>query len=141
VLQFPLDDDDSDYNAKFDVTAGRAILAKLEADFSEASARKGTVKAYDSYLNDDARLLRKDVAPAVGKSAALVLISASAGRLSWTPAAMDVSMSGDLGYTYGTFELLNQNVVTERGSYVRVWKKHGRNWRVVLDVSSPDPPP
>jgi ketosteroid isomerase-like protein len=51
----------------------------------------------------------------------------------------DVSASGDLGYTYGTFELNTRGVTVERGSYVRVWKKHGGKWKVVMDVSSPDP--
>lgn len=141
ALQFPLDDEESDYGSNFDIASGRSKLAKLEAEFSDASARKGAVKAYDSYLGDDARVLRSDVAPAVGKSAALVLISAGAGKLTWKPEAIDVSVSGDLGYTYGTFELQKQNAVTAHGSYVRVWKKQGSKWRVVLDVSSADPSP
>lgn len=141
LLQFPRSDESSNYQSKVDIASGRAMLAKLEADFSDASERKGAVKAYESYLNEDARLLRPDVAPAVGKSAALVLVSASAGKLTWKPLAMDISISGDLGYTYGTFDLQNQNTVIEHGSYVRVWKKQGGKWRIVLDVASPDPAP
>jgi ketosteroid isomerase-like protein len=139
VVQFPLNDEESDNSSKFNVASGRTRLAKLELEFSEASARKGTLKAYESYLADDARLLRKDVAPAIGKSAALVQVSASAGKLTWKPIATDVSMSGDLGYTYGTFELKNGDTVIEQGSYVRVWKKQALGWRVVVDVLSPDP--
>lgn len=141
LLQFPRSDEASDYRSNVDIASGRAMLAKLEADFSDASGRKGAVKAYEAYLNEDARLLRQDVAPAVGMSAALVLVSASAGKLTWKPLAMDISRSGDLGYTYGTFDLQNQNTVIEHGSYVRVWKKQRGKWRVVLDVSSPDPAP
>jgi len=47
----------------------------------------------------------------------------------------DLSVSGDLGYTYGTYDLKRGDLVIEHGSYVRVWKKQ----RVVLDVMSPDP--
>lgn len=141
VLQFPLNDEESGGSAKLDMVAGRAMLAKLESEFSASSASKGMVKAYESCLADDARLLRKDVTPAVGKGAALVLVSASAGTLTWKPSFIDISMSGDMGYTYGTFELKSKDAEVEHGSYVRVWKKHGNSWRVVLDVLSPDPTP
>ena len=51
----------------------------------------------------------------------------------------DVSASGDLGYTYGLYELRKGDVTVEHGSYVRVWKKDGSVWRLVIDVMSPDP--
>ncbi len=140
VVQFPLNDEESDNSSSFNVVNGRTKLAKLESEFSEASQRKGTLKAFETYLADDVRLLRKDLAPAIGKSAALVLVSASAGKLTWKPIASDISVSGDLGYTYGTFELKSGETVVEKGSYVRVWKKQAGGWRVVIDVMSPDPP-
>lgn len=51
----------------------------------------------------------------------------------------DVSASGDLGYSYGTFELNTRGVTLQHGSYVRVWKKMNGKWKVVADVMSPDP--
>jgi ketosteroid isomerase-like protein len=51
----------------------------------------------------------------------------------------DASASGDLGYTYGSFELNTRGVTLQRGSYVRVWKKLNGKWKVVADVMSPDP--
>jgi ketosteroid isomerase-like protein len=140
VLQFPLNDEGSTKKAKIDVASGQAKLAKLDAQFSEDSARRGAVQAYESYLADDARLLRQDHEPAIGRTAALVLVSASAGKLTWKPAATDISTSGDLGYTYGSFEL-NHDALVERGSYVRMWKRQGGGWKLVLDVLSPDPAP
>jgi len=63
-----------------------------------------------------------------------------AGRaLTWTPTSADISQSGDLGYSYGTFELNTRGVTLQHGSYVRVWKTQGGKWRVVVDVMSPDP--
>jgi len=84
-------------------------------------------------------MLRQDVAPAVGKENALVFVSAIAGTLTWKPTMADVSASGDLGYTYGAFDLKRGDALIEHGSYVRVWKKEGGKWRVVIDVMSPDP--
>lgn len=139
TLQFPLNDDGSEPAGSFNVETGRAALTKLESDFSERSGKKGTRDAFDAYLADDARLLRENVAPAIGKSAALTLISSAQGTLSWQPVVSDVSSSGDLGYTYGTFEFKSGNADPARGSYVRVWKKAHGKWRVVMDVLSPDP--
>jgi len=139
LLQFPLHDEASTYDSKFNVASGRAALMKLEEDFSTLSVRKGATAAFDSYLAGDARVLRQNVAPAVGKENALVLISGSAGTLTWKRTMADVSASGDLGYTYGPFDLKRGDAIIEHGSYVRVWKKDGNGWRVVIDVMSPDP--
>jgi len=137
ILQFPLHDEESTSEAKFNVEEGRALLRKLEKDFSDQSVTNG-LPAFDAYLAEDVRLLRENTAPVLGKNEALNLVSARMGRLSWTPAVADISASGDLGYTYGVFEFKSGAAVVEHGSYVRVWKKQGK-WRVVVDVMSPDP--
>ena len=138
VLLFPLHDDDSTSAGNFEIETGRATLTKLENEFSARSAKKGATEAFEFYLADETRLLREKVAPAVGKQAALNLISSRMGTLSWTPSVADVSRSGDLGYTYGVFEFKSGGAL-ERGSYVRVWKKLNGKWKVVMDVMSPDP--
>lgn len=135
LLLFPLQDESSVGDTKFDVSRGRAALLKLEEEFSTLSARKGATAAADAYLASDVRVLRQNIAPVVGKENALVLISGNAGTLTWKPVMADVSASGDLGYTYGAYELRRGDLVIEHGSYVRVWKKQ----RVVVDVMSPDP--
>ena len=135
LLLFPLHDESSVGDAKFDVSRGRAALIKLEEEFSTLSARKGATAAFDSYLASDVRMLRQNIAPVVGKENALVLISGQSGTLTWKPAVTDVAASGDLGYTYGTYDLTRGDLVIEHGSYVRVWKQQ----RVVIDVMSPDP--
>ena len=139
VVQFPLGDESSSGETNFDVARGKASLLKLEDEFSALSVRKGTSAAFDAYLADDARVLRLNTAPAIDKDNAMVLISERAGTLSCKAIAADMSASGDMGYDYGLFELKNHDVLLEHGSYVRVWKKHGRDWRVVMDVMSPDP--
>lgn len=139
VVQFPLHDESSSAETNLDVARARGSLLKLEDDFSALSVRKGSSAAFDFYLADDARMLRPNTEPAIDKSNAMVLVSGSAGTLTFKPETADVSASGDMGYAYGLFELKHHNVPVEHGSYVRVWKKHGRDWRVVMDVMSPDP--
>jgi ketosteroid isomerase-like protein len=139
LLQFPKNDEASDLKAGTNVTLLREKLMKLETDFSAAVTKKGAVNAFDAYLAEDVRMLRADLAPVLSKQRALEVISSRLGTLSWRPALADVSASGDLGYTYGTFEFKSRGVLVEHGSYVRVWKKMGRAWQIVMDVASPDP--
>ena len=139
ILQFPLNDEDSTSATIVDLEAGRATLTKLETDFSKLSDKKGALDGFDFYLAEDARLLRENVAPAVGKNAALNLISARLGTLTWQATMADISASGDLGYTYGVFEFKSGAAAPEHGSYVRVWKKQNGKWKVVMDVMGPDP--
>jgi ketosteroid isomerase-like protein len=139
VVQFPLHDESSTGETNFDVSRGKAAVLKREEEFSALSVRKGTSAAFDSYLADDARVLRPNVAPAIDKNNAMVLISGSAGTLTCKAMMADISASGDMGYSYGAFELKSQAISLEHGSYVRVWKKYGHDWRVVMDVMSPDP--
>jgi ketosteroid isomerase-like protein len=139
LLLFPLNDEDSTFSGKVDLEGVRSTLMKLEKEFSERSVKKGVQDPFDFYLADDGRLLRENVAPAVGKNASLSLVSARQGTLSWQVTAADVSTSGDLGYTYGVFELKSGTAAPERGSYVRVWKRQNGKWKVVMDIMSPDP--
>lgn len=130
--------DDEDYVSTFNVKDNRAQLLKIEKEFSNAAGKKGMVAAFNSYLDYDARVLRQNTAPLVGKDDALVFISAGNNVPLWQATAADVSKSGDLGYTYGTFESTN-GPTPERGSYVRVWKNRRGKWVVVMDIMSPDP--
>lgn len=139
LLQFPKNDQESDLKAKSNVAALRTKLLKLENDLSAASIKKGAVNAFDLYLAFDVRMLRPDVAPIIDKPRALEILSSRMGTLSWQPTMADASASGDLGYTYGTFEFKSRGVLVEHGSYVRVWKKKDPGWQIVMDVVGPDP--
>jgi ketosteroid isomerase-like protein len=142
-LQFPRDEKRKIQGQKIAAAEGREFLRELEAQFSKASSSQGIDKAFRSRLADDARLFRDDSFPAVGKRAALALLATKRGQLTWKPTAADISRSGDLGYTYGSYEFKVGDAASksERGNYVRVWKKEPRSkWKVAIDILSPVPP-
>ena len=63
--------------------------------------------------------------------------------LTWEPVSAEVS--GDLGYTHGTYrrEVLDPegNPMVETGRYVTIWRQDpGGGWKVVVDIGSPAPP-
>lgn len=120
----------------------RTALMNLDREFAKASAADGAAKAFASYAADDVRLHREGQFPVKGKEAALAVLSARAERLSWQPVRADVSRSGDLGYTYGTYELGGaDSSPQETGNYLRIWKQEaGGKWKVALDLLNPIPP-
>lgn len=118
----------------------RALL-KLEREFSRAAASDAAA-AFEVYADPEARLLREGHFPAATRDSRRKLLPPREQALTWEPAAARAARSGDLGYTYGTYELKSSGAVTERGHYARVWKRNreGR-WRFVIDVLNPLPPP
>jgi len=58
----------------------------------------------------------------------------------------DVSKSGELAYTVGTYSLtmsspIDKKPVTDRGKYLTVFKKQpDGNWKVVADMANSDLP-
>lgn len=123
-----------------DVEAGRGAILNLEREFSDA-AGKGVLSAYLSYAADDVRLLHEGKFPFVGKQAARGQLEAREGRMSWRPDRSDVSLSVDLGYSYGSYEWkAADSKQEENGYYVHVWKRQtGGKWKLVMEVLNPVP--
>lgn len=127
---------------KVDVESVRAALIKTENDLSKALMAKNTVDSYLAYLADDVRLYRTNSFPFIGKSATRDALAAKPAQLTWQPAKTDVAISGDLGYTYGTYELktVGEGKASESGNYMRIWRKQANGkWRIVLDLLNPIP--
>lgn len=128
--------------AKAEAATDKAALMAMDREFSQASASKGTLAAYGERLADDVRLLRFAAKPYLGKEAAQTALNAQPGRMTWEPVGGDVSRAGDLGYTYGRYELTPEGQETEKGMYLRVWKRQaGGPWKLALDITNPPPPP
>lgn len=126
------------------VEAERAALLKAEDDFLKLLAAKNTLDSYLSFLADDVRLYRMNAFPVVGKESTRAALEGKIGALTWQTTKADVSRSGDLGYTYGTYELKAgaDTKQAESGNYLRIWRKQpSGKWRVVLDLLNPIPKP
>ncbi len=122
--------------------AERAYLILVDREFSNTSGFRGAVAAIRSYADTDVRLLRNGSYPFVGKLAATEALLAVKNEWTWAPTFADVSASGDLGYSYGTYEMRDPagaRAVVEKGNYLRVWKKVKSHWKLVVDVADPLP--
>jgi ketosteroid isomerase-like protein len=65
------------------------------------------------------------------------MASAPGFALNFTPDKADVSASGDIAYTTGTYEMA-MNGVTDKGKYVTIWKKKDGPWMVSEDIFNSD---
>src|SRR6266550_1648791 len=118
----------------------RAALLSVDREFSKASVEEGARPAFLLVAASDVRLFRNDKFPFVGRMAAADALSTVTAEWTWTPSFADVSISGDLGYSYGIYELREKTgAVSEKGNYARVWKKVNGAWKLVIDVADPLP--
>ena len=122
------------------VEVERSKLMEVDRAFIQVAQAEGVVKAFAKYLTPTARLHRNGELPISGHDAATKFLRRTAFTQTWAPSFVDVAQSGDLGYTYGSYELKEKSKL-EKGYYVRVWKRGANEqWKVALDVTSPLPP-
>lgn len=124
------------------------MLKGLEGEFTKAAEEKGS-QGYMSYYADDAVEVPNGGALIQGKvniAKGMGFLDDKNNRLIWSPVGADISASGDLGYTYGTYEFHSKDKdgkpSVEYGKYTSVWKlqKDG-SWKVVLDMGNASPAP
>lgn len=115
-----------------------AALMAADTGLGEAT-KNGLEEAYKPLLADNARLMRPDHAPFVGKDAAMLrLAEEKASTFSSRPSGGGSSKAGDVGYTYGTYDRRGERL--EGGSYIRIWRREpGDTWKLALEVLSPRP--
>jgi len=119
-------------------------LRKLEAEFMNSAAQNGSA-GYLAYYADDAVEVPNGVPLIRGKSniaKTIRFLDNKDNRLVWAPIGGDIS--GDLGYTYGTYEFhskdKNGNPAVQYGKYTSIWKKQkDGKWKVVLDMGNASP--
>lgn len=126
---------------KINLESERASLLDLDRQFLKTSEFLGIVESYLRYFGGDTRLDRDGLFPMTERAAIRSYLSSRISTLSWTPIKSDVAQSDDLGYSYGSYEMkLAGTNKTEKGYYVRVWKRDDRGvWKLVLDTFSPIP--
>ncbi len=136
-------------------TADEATIRDLDAQWSKTAAAhdiNGTV----SYYSDDAVLLPPNEPIANTKESIRAVwskLAAPDASISWEASKVEVSKSGDLAYSTGSYTFAMQDpqgkAILDKGKFMEVWKKQadGR-WKTIADtynsdlpVELPAPPP
>jgi len=123
-------------------SVGSATLMKIENDFMKAAAEHGS-QGYMSYYADDAVEVPNGSPVLQGKAEiakTMGFLDKADNHLSWTPVGAGIAASGDLGYTYGTYEFTSKDrdgkSVVDKGKYATIWKKQNGAWKVALDMGN-----
>lgn len=134
-------DTKSSSSAHFDIAKEKAALLDADRRLAQIASTRGLAEALDGSLIEsaDARLLRNQIQPLTGRDAILKYLKQTPIKLKWDAPKMGLSSCGDFGYTYGILAVLGPQKTTQ-GVFVRVWRKVGKQWKVVVDSLSPLPP-
>ncbi len=129
--------------SQMDIQNGKDALKKADTDFSDLSKEKGVKEAFLTYAASDGVLLRPFTMPIAGYEAVKKFLEEgdSNFQLTWKPLYADISISGELGYTYGTYSLVFKDEAgaeqTRVGTYVSIWKLDADGkWKFVLDTGN-----
>jgi ketosteroid isomerase-like protein len=124
---------------------GSDLLIQLEADFAAAVAKHGHDAFLTYFAEDGVEVVDGggfDTKDAMRKQPPWP----EGTTLAWTPVHAEMSVSGDLGYTYGNYVFTSKNKEDKRvinyGKYTSIWKKQkDGQWKVVLDMGNSSPAP
>lgn len=115
-----------------------AEIIKADEAFSKLSEKEGMKRAFIEYIDNEGILLRSNHLPIIGANAIdfLSLVNDSSFKLTWNPSGAEIAASGELGYTYGVYNLALKDTIL-KGTYVSIWKKQkDSTWKFVLDTGN-----
>jgi ketosteroid isomerase-like protein len=117
----------------FQPESAREKLETTERTFAELLSEDAGA-AIMTKASDDVRILRRGVFPAIGKTAAHLMLSSDHGKTKRIRAGGGISGSNDLAYSYGEYSTERTNV-TEQGIYLSIWQLDlNTDWKLVLDL-------
>jgi len=113
----------------------------METDrlFSKVSEDKGFGEAFALFTAEEARIFQNKLMPIVGKETIVKFTRENVrGTITWEPYYVEMSSSGDLGYTLGKYQITvtsgSGKKGVSHGHYVTIWKKQpDGTWKLVFD--------
>ena len=116
-------------------------IIKTEKEFNKLARDKGVKEAFLEFADENAVLNRGGKAVKGKKDIESYFNSQTLQNVSlqWKPEFVDVSASGDMGYTYGPFKFKATNPdsgeeVSAEGIFHTVWRKQADGtWKYVYD--------
>lgn len=131
-----------------EATEPAAQLLDADREFARDTALDG-VEGWVRWFAPDGEMVRAAGTPVHGHDAIRAAMASAfetpGFRLEWDPERAEISASGDLGVTYGSFResrlVDGESRVVRRGRYMTVWKRQEDGaWRVLMDIGTDAPP-
>lgn len=117
-------------------------LAEADSVFSNTAVASSPHAAYDASGAADLRLLEEGSPVLAGKTAVVGSMSMQPADVQWVADGGSAAVSGDLGYMYGmTYKVKDKEHKVPQGSYAHVWRRDQGEWKLLIDLELPVPPP
>ncbi len=114
--------------------------ADASTAFFEMVTKQGLSNAYKTFLADDARLLREEKMPIVGKQNALNELKNDKSKVFFAKRSFFVG-AADMAYISNSYTVADKTgKAVGTGNFLQVWKLRGGKWQIVFDVFVPNPP-
>jgi ketosteroid isomerase-like protein len=119
------------------------VLSETDRFYSALSAEKGMNASFLEMFDSAGVMLNPNKMPIEGFEAikaSLLSESDSSFTLTWEPRFAKMAASGDLGYTYGTYQIKDKakDSIVGAGKYATIWvKKSDGKWKAILDTGNP----
>ena len=117
-------------------------MADADRYYSALSAEKGRNAAFLEMFDSAGVTLSPHKPPIEGyKEIKKIILSRSDSTytLTWEPRFAKVAVSGELGYTYGTFRITNKATksISQEGTYTTIWHRNSQGvWKALLDTGN-----
>jgi ketosteroid isomerase-like protein len=122
--------------------ASEASLLSADKAFSMAASTEGAARAYAAVMHPEARFQRVGFQPMTTRGAAVAWLETHVKAWTTDPMKAETAAAGDLGYTWGKYNVTPTTRPAHSGYYVRVWtRKADGVWQLVAEVITPPPPP
>jgi ketosteroid isomerase-like protein len=125
----------------------RESLLEVDKAFARLAAQRGLAEAFYAYAAEDAVIFPAGELPVHGREAIRIAMSTgSQTQMRWEPRDAQISKDGDLGYTWGFFEIAgpgpDRQPSVRYGKYVTVWQRQpDGDWKYIVDIGNSGPPP
>lgn len=118
---------------------GKATAAEVE--FQQA-LQKDPANAYRKFVSSEARMMVTGNLPFRGLDMIGNYLAACPAQKNRLVLGSDTASSGDMGYVYGTVDVTvtkETKPEVKKATFVRIWKREGDAWKIVLDVLTYNP--
>ncbi len=129
-----------------DLQAETRSLMSADKAFAALSAETTPKNAFANYMAPDGLMLPRSSDGAIEGYESVIAVFGDDGdpgyKLLWQPQFAEVANSGDMGWTWGQYQVVVDGQDVDTGKYVNVWKKQpGGSWKVRVDIGNQRPTP
>jgi ketosteroid isomerase-like protein len=124
-----------------DIAALTRSLLETDQAFAVLSEESGPKTAFAAFLAPDAIMIPREGDPKEGYAQAISSFGDDPGYdLLWQPQMAEVAGSGDMGWTWGYYQVEVDGTQISSGKYINIWKMQpDGKWKVRLDMGNSEP--